>query len=108
MAGTFKSGRIEKRVPQTVAVQLTSERGAVPAELTFTENISDHGARVRSRWHWRAQEHVLFRSLPGDFHTPARITYCQRVSSVEFVVGLEFLEPAGRWILNPSNPSEDS
>ncbi len=91
-----------------VAVHLTGDRRSWTAELTFTENISLHGARVRSRWHWRAHEHVLFRSLSGDLRTPARVAYCQRLSTQEFVIGLEFSQPIGRCILDPSTSLEDA
>jgi hypothetical protein len=38
-------------------------------------------------------------SLPGDFRAKARVAYCQPQSE-GFVIGLEFLEPTGRWVVN--------
>ena len=40
-----------------------------------------------------------FAGAPGDFRAQARVAYCQPKSE-GFVIGLEFLEPSGRWVVN--------
>lgn len=45
-------------------------------------------------------------SLPGGFRAKARVAYCQRLRDVGFAIGLEFLEPSGQWVIDPSAASE--
>jgi hypothetical protein len=59
-------------------------------EITFTENVSRHGARVVTKRRWRLNESVLVK-LPGEcLPSRARITYCQPLKGDEFVMGLQF------------------
>lgn len=67
-------------------------------ETTFTENVSSHGARVSTIRLWRTNEVLEVASLPGDFHALARVAYCESQSE-GFAIGLEFLEPSGRWVV---------
>ena len=82
-----------------VAVHISGHKRAPGVETTFTENFSSRGARVMSVRHWRANEKLELASLPGDFHAVARVAYCQQQSE-GYVIGLEFLEPTGRWVVN--------
>ena len=99
MPNKFDVERLEKRIPMTVAVHISGHGRAPGVETTFTENVSSRGARVSSIRRWRANETLEIESLPGDFRARARVTYCQPQSE-GFVIGLEFLEPSGRWVLN--------
>jgi hypothetical protein len=99
MPNTFDIERLEKRIPMTVAVHLSGHRRTPGVETTFTENVSSRGARVASIRRWRANETLGIESLPGDFRARARVAYC--LSQNEgFAIGLEFLEPSGRWVVN--------
>ncbi len=82
-----------------VAVHISGHRRAPGVETTFTENVSSRGARVTTIRRWRANETLEIASLPGDFRARARVTYCQQQSE-GFAIGLEFLEPTGRWVIN--------
>ena len=99
MPNTFDVERLEKRIPMTVAVHISGHGRALGVETAFTENVSSRGARVASIRHWRPNETLEIESLPGNFHARARVTYCQPKSE-GFVIGLEFLEPSGRWVVN--------
>ena len=99
MPDTFDVERLEKRVPMAVAVHISGHVRAPGVETTFTENVSSRGARVTSVRRWRANETVEIESLPGGFRARARVAYCQPQSG-GFVIGLEFLEPSGRWVIN--------
>ena len=96
---TFDVERLEKRIPMAVAVHISGHRRAPGVETTFTENVSSRGARVSSMRRWRANDTLEIESLPGDFRARARVTYCQ-AQSEGFVIGLEFLEPSGRWVID--------
>ena len=99
MANTIAMERFEKRIPMAIAVHISGHRSAPGVETAFTENVSSRGARVLSMRRWRLNEMLEIASLPGDFRAKARVAYCQSQSD-GFVIGLEFLEPAGRWVVN--------
>jgi hypothetical protein len=99
MANTFGVERLEKRIPMAVAVHISGHGRAPGVETTFTENVSSRGARVASIRRWRPNETLEIVSLPGDFRAKARVAYCQPQSE-GFAIGLEFLEPSGRWVVN--------
>ncbi len=99
MAQTFDVPRLEKRIPMTVAVHISGQRSAAHVETTFTEDVSSRGARVPSVRRWQPNETLHFESLPGDFRTLARVAYC-RPHPEGYVIGLEFLEPSGRWVVS--------
>jgi hypothetical protein len=99
MANTSGVERLEKRIPMAVAVHISGHERMPGVETTFTENVSSRGARVVSSRRWRPNETLEIKSLPGDFRARARVAYCQPQSE-GFVIGLEFLEPSGRWVVN--------
>jgi hypothetical protein len=99
MPNNFDVERLEKRIPMAVAVHISGLGRAAGVETTFTENVSSRGARVSSFRRWRANETLEIESLPGNFRARARVTYCQPQSE-GFAIGLEFLEPSGRWVVN--------
>ena len=99
MPQSFDAERFEKRIPMTVAVNIAGREPGLGAETTFTENVSSRGARVSSIRRWKCNDTVEIKSLPGNFRALARVAYC-RPQSDGFVIGLEFLEPIGRWVVN--------
>jgi hypothetical protein len=99
MPQTFNAERLEKRIPMTVAVHISGKESASNVETTFTEDVSSRGARVSSVRRWQTNETVNFESLPGGFRALARVVYC-RPHPEGYVIGLEFLEPTGRWVVN--------
>lgn len=85
------SGRLEKRVDAIYPVHLTSEARQVPAETAYTQNVSNHGARIVSRRQWSPDERVKVESVRWSFRATARVAYCEPVKSEQFAVGLQFL-----------------
>ena len=92
--------RIENRVPIEVAVHLCGDERTPGVEVTFTENVSARGARVITGRRWRINDLLMLASAPGDFQTVARVAYCQPRQGEGFAIGLEFLEPAGSWVVH--------
>src|SRR2546421_11987775 len=84
-------GRIEKRLPASVPVYLTSLREPRSGEQTTTENISPHGARTISKRLWRAGEKALVVPLTGEVPQVGRGGYCEKRKEGGFFLGLEFL-----------------
>jgi hypothetical protein len=82
-----------------IGVFLDGHRDFPGAEATFTENVSARGARVVSFRRWKQGERLTFVSRTGEFRSPARVAYCNQLQGEGFAVGVEFLEPKGRWVV---------
>lgn len=66
-------------------------------ERTYTDNISPHGARVRSTCAWRLGD--LAEIIPVNGETPVRgeVVYCQKLDNDRFFVGLKVRESRVLW-----------
>jgi hypothetical protein len=91
--------RADKRVAMEIPVVLDGHRQTPGSESTFTENVSARGARVVSVRHWEKGEHLMFASHTGEFRSAARVAYCQTRHGHGYAIGVEFLEPKGRWVV---------
>lgn len=91
--------RADKRIPMEIPVLIDGHRLAPGSESTFTENVSMRGARVVTVRHWEQGEKLYFTSRTGEFRSPARVAYCQPMQGNGFAIGVEFLEPKGRWVV---------
>ncbi len=91
--------RADARIPMEIPVVLDGHRRVPGAESTFTENVSARGARVMSVRRWEPDERVMFASRTGEFRSSARVAYCHQVQGDGFAIGLEFIEPKGRWVV---------
>jgi hypothetical protein len=96
---SFTSSRRETRIPMEVGVQITGNLALPGTETTFTENVSPRGARVLSTRKWKINDQLMLTTLTGSFHSIARVAYCQFVPDSGFAVGLEFIAPAGNWVV---------
>ncbi len=95
----FTFHRAEKRIPMEIPVFIDGHRLAPGSESTFTENVSARGARVVSMRRWEQHEKLIFASCTGDFRSSARVAYCQPLQGEGFAIGVEFLQPQGRWVV---------
>ncbi|HKW57837.1 MAG TPA: PilZ domain-containing protein [Candidatus Acidoferrum sp.] len=91
--------RVERRIPMEIPVFLNGHRLLPGTESTFTENVSARGARVLSTRRWEQGEQLTFASNTGEFRSSARVAYCQPLPGHGFAIGVEFLEPKGRWVV---------
>lgn len=96
---TFSFHRVERRIPMEIPVVLDGHRRMPGTESTFTENVSARGARVVSTRRWEQGERLTFVSRTGEFRSSARVAYCHPLQGDGFAVGVEFLEPKGRWVV---------
>ncbi len=102
MPKTYAAVRSEERIPMSVAVRISGDPNLPGVETTFTENVSASGARVVTVRRWRPNEIIWISSLPGNFQARARVAYCQPLHGIGYAIGLEFLQPVGRWVVDPS------
>ena len=82
-------GRSGSRIPQKLAAELSDPVKSVPKEMTFTENVSLHGARVVTVRRWLPETRVLVTFLRDGLRSEARVVYCQRKGSGTFAIGIE-------------------
>ena len=95
----FSFHRAEHRILMEIPVFIDGHRQVPGSESTFTENVSAGGARVVSVRRWEQGEKLTFASRTGDFRSSARVAYCQPLQGQGFAIGVEFLEPKGRWVV---------
>ncbi len=89
-----------------VAVQISGHPHTPGVETTFTENVSSRGARVVTVRRWHPEDRLTIASLPGGFRAIARVAYCRPLRGRGFAIGVEFLEPAGQWVVR-SRPAQE-
>ena len=93
-------GRMEKRLPLAIVVhlaQMQDQSGNGAAELTYTDNISAHGACVVSSRPWKPGEVAVVRSLKDQIALRGKVVYCQRRGDERYAVGLSFEECPVTW-----------
>lgn len=88
-----------------IPVVLDGQGNTRGTESTFTENVSERGARVMSARRWQQGERLTFVLRTGEFRTSARVAYCQPLRGEGYAIGVEFLEPRGRWVVNQRDSS---
>lgn len=91
--------RIAPRIPMEVAVVLEGHAQMPGVENTFTENVSARGARILSVRHWAPNDRLTVLSPAGGFRSKARVAYCQTLRGDGYAIGVEFLDPRGRWVV---------
>jgi len=82
--------RMEARIPTRVGLELSDPDEPLIYEITFTENVSRHGARVVTKKCWSPNDSVLVKLPQESLPSRARITYCQPLEGDEFAMGLQF------------------
>ena len=99
----FVFHRTEERILMEIPVLIDGHRDVPGRESTFTENVSARGARVISARYWEQGDALKFASRTGEFRSSARVAYCQSLQGDGFAVGVEFLNPKGRWVVQTAN-----
>jgi PilZ domain len=89
---TQLDGRMEKRLPIAIVVNLAQVQGlsANGTELTYTDNISAHGACVVSSRAWQPGEVAEVTSLKDRVALRGRVIYCEKRGDERYGVGLSF------------------
>jgi len=66
-------------------------------ERTYTDNISPHGARVRSTYAWKLGDRAEIAPLSGEPPVRGEVVYCQKLDNDRFFVGLLVRESRIPW-----------
>lgn len=88
----WQLGRMEKRLPIAIVVNLAPVNGhsATQPELTYTDNISAHGACVVSTRSWKPGELAEAISLKDQIALRGKVVHCEKRSDARYIVGLSF------------------
>ncbi len=84
-------------MPKRLAAELSRPDESVPKEMTFTENVSPHGARATTVQRWQPGTSVLVTFLRDSIRSQGRVVYCQRAESGEFCIGIELPGQVQHW-----------
>ena len=82
---------MERRLPLSIVVNLVP----VPAlstgetELTYTDNVSDHGACVVSSHPWQRGEVAEVTSLLDQISLRGRVVHCRECGDDRYAIGLK-------------------
>ena len=92
-------GRIEKRLPIVLVVQLArvQDEPAPGMELTFTDNISTHGACVVSIGPSEVGRPIEVTSVKDRVTRRGKVKHCQKRTDSRYSIGLRFDENAVAW-----------
>jgi len=101
----YRDERRENRTPLELRAYLLAGARGGEVESTFTEDVSGGGARVMTARRWRPDDRLTFVSGTGEFRSTARVAYCQALPGEGFAIGVEFLEPSGRWFVQSGTSS---
>ena len=82
-----------------VAVNLAplGSANAERRERTYTDNISPHGARVRSTYAWRLGDLAELSPVSGETPVRGEVVYCQKLDNGRFFVGIKVRENHIPW-----------
>jgi hypothetical protein len=92
-------GRMEKRLPIAIVVRLAhgADQPVSGAELTYTDNVSSHGARVISRRAWQPGDVARITSLKDETTVSGKVIYCQKLPDDRHCIGLNFEDRRVTW-----------
>lgn len=93
---------MEKRLPIAIVVHLARahDHTVEGPEVTYTDNLSAHGACVISACPWKIGETAEVTSLNDRVTLHATVVYCHRRAEGRYNIGLYFQDREVTW--NPS------
>jgi hypothetical protein len=91
---------MEKRIPIALVVHLTQPQAESKngKELTYTDNVSAHGACVVSARVWQPGEMAEVTSLKDETTLRGKVIHCHKRTDDRYRVGLTFLGRTVSWI----------
>lgn len=79
---------MEKRLPIAMVLNLTAAESPDETELTYTDNVSAHGAWVFSNHPWQAGEIAEVTSLLDQLAMRGKVAHCRRCGEDRYAIGL--------------------
>jgi len=91
------TGRFEKRIVRSVAVDLSRMDTSLLKERAPTENVSSRGIRIATVNEWKPGDPVLVMCMQDAVWCQARVVYCRPLEKGGFGVGLELFTRVEQW-----------
>ncbi|PYT99278.1 MAG: hypothetical protein DMG38_12400 [Acidobacteria bacterium] len=88
---------MEKRLPIAMVVNLAAAQSRDGTELTYTDNVSAHGACVFSNHPWQAGEVAEITPLSAQMAMRGRVVHCRRCGEDRYAIGLSFPNGEVAW-----------
>lgn len=90
---------MEKRLPIAMVVNLTPVQNQATngGEMTYTDNVSAHGACVVSNRSWQSGEVAEVTSLLDQVAMRGKVAYCRKHGEDRYSIGLTFQNCAVVW-----------
>jgi hypothetical protein len=90
---------MEKRLPMAIVVRLmrAQDQPLDGVEVTYTDNVSAHGARLVSCHPWQTGEVAQVTSLKDEITICGKVVYCQRLPDDRYCIGLNFQNGRVTW-----------
>lgn len=90
---------MEKRLPIAMVVNLAPVRppSGNKTELTYTDNLSAHGACVVSSHAWKPGEMAEVTSLLDKISLRGKVIYCCKRAEEQYAIGLSFQNAGVVW-----------
>jgi hypothetical protein len=100
----LQSGRVEKRLPISVPMWLTSFNRPGPFERAVTENVSPAGARIIVGTRWPPEEAIVVLCSPGCIAN-AQVVYSQPLAhdNNQFALGVRLQGAPRGWPVQTSD-----
>ena len=99
--GSSRNGRIpevldhlgnemEKRLPIAMIVNLARAQNRNGTELTYTDNVSAHGACIVSNHPWQPGELAEITSMFDQIAMRGKVAHCRKRRDDQYTIGLSF------------------
>lgn len=88
---------MEKRLPIAMVVNLAPAQDRNGTELTYTDNVSAHGACVVSNHPWQPGEIAEITPLLDQLAMRGKVVHCRKWGEDRYAIGLSFPQGGVVW-----------
>ena len=81
---------MEKRLPIAMIVNLARAQNCNGTELTYTDNVSAHGACIVSNHSWQPGEIAEITSMLDQIAMRGKVVHCRKRGDDQYTIGLSF------------------
>ena len=81
---------MEKRLPIAMIVNLARAQNRNGTELTYTDNVSAHGACIVSNHPWQPGELAEITSMFDQIAMRGKVVHCRKRGDDQYTIGLSF------------------
>jgi hypothetical protein len=89
---------MERRLPIIVLVRLaySESKSSYASEWTYTDNISEHGARIFTKHMWQPGDEITLSPFKEETAS-GTVVYCQMTADGRYWVGVKLMDHPVPW-----------